>query len=555
MASNLEQFLGMRTRSDIAAFLEISNQQLGFLAFSGVSKYLTFTIDKKQQGEQRVIKAPIAVLKNVQRKLAENISEVYESSNPPEAVHGFRSNRSIATNAICHVRRAVVLNVDLEDFFPSISGGRIHGLFKAEPFGFPEEVANALTNLVCDDGSLPQGAPTSPVLSNCICKRMDKQLLSFARKNNLVYTRYADDLTFSSFNKRQIRRTCLADDSPDLVLSAELVEIITKNGFAINSEKTRLSTRSSRQEVTGVVVNEKCNFKRSEYRELRVLLHNWIDVGWQYAGEMYLAHKPEIALAITDEADQISKEKLKRHVRGRLAFYTMLVNENSRQSQSLRKLWTMYHEATGERVPMVNPESAVWQIVTSYDYVSAKDGENKLFAAVGTAFKTSDNRIITAAHCIIDLNNGETSSDACCEIDGGRVKQPCAIADFNWDTKYDYAVLSKIPLGLKNVNGLSCDNSYRAQVGETVWAYGYSDAKVQLRCLEAQVVEVYDDGKLYRVNRPFIEGMSGGPVINSRGDVIGVILRGSAPHEYTYDGEYLCIGKALGEATESVVSR
>lgn len=553
MATSLEQFLGMRTRGDIAAFLGISNQQLGFLAFSGVSKYSTFAIDKRRPGEKREIKAPISVLKNVQRKLAEIISEIYESSNPPESVHGFRPNRSIATNAKCHVRRAVVLNIDLEDFFPSIGGGRIHGLFKAEPFGFPEEVANALTNLVCDDGSLPQGAPTSPVLSNCICKRMDKQLLSFARKNNLVYTRYADDLTFSSFNKRQIRRACLADDSPELALSKELVEIITKNGFAINDEKTRFSTRSSRQEVTGVVVNEKCNYRRGDYRELRVLLHNWIDVGWQYAGEMYLAHKPKIALAITDEADQISKDRFKRHVRGRLAFYTMLVNQNSKQSQSLRKLWTMYNEATGERVPMVNPESAVWQIVTSYDYASKMNGENKLFGAVGTAFKTCDDRLITAAHCVLDLNDGEISQNAYCEIDDGRTKQPCGIADFIWDIQSDYAMLSKVPLGLKNVNGLSCDNSYRAQVGETVWAYGYSDAKAQLRCLEAQVVEVYDDGKLYRVNRPFIEGMSGGPVLNSRGNVIGIILQGSAPHEYTYDGEYLGIGEVLGEVVESEV--
>ncbi|MBR0405272.1 MAG: trypsin-like peptidase domain-containing protein [Eggerthellaceae bacterium] len=531
----------MRTRADVAAFLGVTPQQLGFLAFSSVPKYTVFNINKKRPGEKREIKAPILVLKRVQRRLADVIASIYESNNPPNSVHGFRLNRSIATNAKCHVHREAVLNIDLENFFPSINGGRIRGLFLHEPFNFPEEVADTLTNLCCDAGGLPQGAPSSPVLSNCICKRMDKRLLSFARENDLVYTRYADDITFSAFNKRRLRHACLSDGSPSLQLSSELLKIIEGNGFSVNTTKTHLSTRSSRQEVTGVIVNEKCNFKRSDYRELRVLLHNWLDVGYKHAGKEYIKHKPEIALAIVDDDDTISERKLRSHIRGRLAFYTMLANQNPGISKPLRRLWTMYAGATKEIVPTVDPESAIWQIVTYYDYVSSKDGSVKNFSKVGTVFKADGECLITAAHCVADLDEVNVCSEAVCEIAYGPVPQFCELGNVDWNPKSDYAVLHEMPEMLNNITGLTCDGTYRAQVGETVWAYGYSDAKPQLRCIEARVSEVHSDGRFYRVDRPFIEGMSGGPIINSRGSVIGIAVHGSAPREYVYDGEFLSI--------------
>ena len=93
--------------------------------------------------------------------------------------------RSIASNAKSHVKKSAVVNLDLKDFFPSITGDRIHGLFRKDPFFFPEDVTNLLTELVCNNGTLPQGAPTSPILSNMICYRLDKQLINYAAKTDL----------------------------------------------------------------------------------------------------------------------------------------------------------------------------------------------------------------------------------------------------------------------------------------------------------------------------------------------------------------------------------
>lgn len=545
MACTREQFLNMKTRKDLAAFLEISLKQLGFFAFSHANKYSTFRISKNHSNEKREIKAPISILKDIQRRIAAVVSEVYESENPPEAAHGFRPGRSIATNAKCHVHRAALLNIDLKDFFPSITGGRVRGLFKAPPFSFPDEVADALTNLVCDNGSLPQGAPTSPVISNCICERMDKQLLSFASRNDLVYTRYADDITFSAFNLRRIKRACLNDSCDSLELSEALIEIIEKNGFEVNEIKTRFATRSTRQTVTGVIVNEKCNYKRSEYRELRVLLHNWNIAGFSYAGEMYIAHKPEIAVKITDESDRISLEKLKRHVRGRLAYYTMLSAQNSHNSRSLRKLWTMFGEVSKEKVPMLSPEAATWRLTACYSCPPNDGEEKKDFTAVGSAFKTKGGLLVTAAHCIARINEETVEDYATCEIEFTK-PQICRVNAFNRNVDLDYAILSDIPQAMSKANGLTCDPSYHVQVGETVWAYGFADGKRVLRCLEAHVAESYDDGRMIRVDRAFIEGMSGGPVANAKGDVIGIILNGSAAFDYTFDGEFLSIGAIEG---------
>jgi len=180
--------------------LEVRANRLAFHLFRipDAKRYTTFEI-KKKSGATRTIRAPISALKILQRKLAYVLSLVYE---PKSGTHGFTRSRSIVSNAQPHVKAKFVLNIDLKDFFPSINFGRVRGMLMAVPYKLHPTAATVLAQLCCVENSLPQGAPTSPVISNMICARLDSQLRSLARKYHCTFTRYADDITFStSLNK------------------------------------------------------------------------------------------------------------------------------------------------------------------------------------------------------------------------------------------------------------------------------------------------------------------------------------------------------------------
>ena len=147
----------------------------------------------RDQIRSAVISAPDERLKFLQRKLADKIAQLYRPRNP---VHGFVADRSIKTNALAHMRRRFVVNVDLKDFFPTISQNRVEGMLLS--LGIDARVAEILARICCNNRHLPQGAPSSPVLSNMICFRLDKELMSIAKDARCIYTRYADDITLSS---------------------------------------------------------------------------------------------------------------------------------------------------------------------------------------------------------------------------------------------------------------------------------------------------------------------------------------------------------------------
>ena len=181
--------------------------------------------------------------------------------------HGFIKGRSIVTNAREHVGKSIVLNVDLQDFFPNISIATVVGLF--EWMGYPKDVAWHLAMLcTCPYGrrrALPQGSPTSPAISNLICWKLDRRLTGLAKRFKARYTRYADDLTFSGDANFALS---LGNFLP------LLKGICEDEGFRINPRKTRFMRRCARQTVTGLVVNDKPNITRKELRTLRAILHN-----------------------------------------------------------------------------------------------------------------------------------------------------------------------------------------------------------------------------------------------------------------------------------------
>ena len=152
-------------------------------------------IIQKKSGKVRNVAAPIRGLKFIQRNLADILTGSLEQKS---CVHGFVPDRSIVTNAKVHLRRNLVINLDLKDFFPSINFGRVYGLFKSHPFNFNDQVAVTLAQICCFEGSLPQGSPCSPVISNLICRSLDNEMMRLAKTLKMSYSRYADDITFST---------------------------------------------------------------------------------------------------------------------------------------------------------------------------------------------------------------------------------------------------------------------------------------------------------------------------------------------------------------------
>lgn len=266
-----------KTEQDVAAALGLSLGQYRYFSQhrhrETLSHYVAFAIPKRSGGE-RIIHAPKKKLKAVLRA----VDKLLISRLPVSAhAHGFVKGRSIATNARLHVGHEMVAKFDIKDCFPSIHFGRVRGLLISLGYGYP--VAASLAVLMTESPRQPvaaegkiyqvptgprvcvQGAPTSPGLCNAVLLRLDRRLAGLAKKHGLVYTRYADDLTFSG-PAAGVQK-----------LLGLVAKIVSEEGFEVNRTKTRLMRRSSRQSVTGVTVNKDMGLSRQERRMLRATLH------------------------------------------------------------------------------------------------------------------------------------------------------------------------------------------------------------------------------------------------------------------------------------------
>lgn len=263
---------------------------------STLPSHYAHTVLSKRFGKVRLIESPKPHLKRIQRIV---LDKILSGIPIHDAAHGFCRNRSIVTAAQNHANKNVVVKLDLEDFFPSISRSKVNAIFFMA--GYSEQVATALAQLCTSSAHadcwgqylsdlstderlriqdryrsphVPQGAPTSPYLANLACFRMDCRLAGLAKSAGANYTRYADDLVFSGDSKfqRVAKRFC------DHVAATALEE-----GFSVNFRKTRIMPRSSQQKITGLVVNQKLNKARKEYDELKATLFNCIR--WGPAGQ------------------------------------------------------------------------------------------------------------------------------------------------------------------------------------------------------------------------------------------------------------------------------
>ncbi|MCU0497698.1 MAG: reverse transcriptase family protein [Anaerolineae bacterium] len=266
------------SEADLAQWLGLSLAKLRWYSFDrpveATWHYYRFEIRKKSGGK-RVILAPKRDLKALQRRI---LHEILDRAPIHPNAHGFVRERDIHSNAAPHVGRAIVLNFDLKDFFPSLSFRRVRAALMRLGYGFtsgsilallcterdrrPFERGNQRYHVSVGGRMLIQGAPTSPMLANLVAWRLDQRLSRLAEKHDLTYTRYADDLTFSGDDAAKV-----------LSLRGSIERIIADCGFMVNPAKTRVYRRSSRQMVTGLVVNDRANTPRELRRRVRAILH------------------------------------------------------------------------------------------------------------------------------------------------------------------------------------------------------------------------------------------------------------------------------------------
>lgn len=281
-------------------------------------RYKTFYIPKKN-GKLREISAPNRNLKEILYYLNMMLGEVYQAG--PSAM-GFVKGRSIVDNANLHVGQNYVLNLDLSDFFTSVSQSRVCKRLQLAPFNFNENVAKVISGLCCKklvkDGKkgyvLPQGAPTSPLLTNAVCDFLDKKLRHLSTRNGVKYSRYADDMTFSSMHNVY---------QEDKNFMKNLFSIIKEERFTVNPGKTRLQKRGERQEVTGLTVNDKVNTAHKYTRELRNILYMWEKYGYKDAYARFYRH-----YKATKGHVKKGEPVLENVIIGKLDFLKMVKGEN-----------------------------------------------------------------------------------------------------------------------------------------------------------------------------------------------------------------------------------
>ncbi|MGC2966082.1 reverse transcriptase domain-containing protein [Paraburkholderia aspalathi] len=347
----------LASKNELCQYLGVAPGKLNFLLYrlAPADRYKTKTI-KKRNGNDRQLRVPVPLLKKIQKIIASELAKEYR---PRQHVYGYVKGKNIVQKARVHVAQKWVARVDLKDFFPSVNFGRVHGLFKGHPFHFNDEMATVLTQLVMDGNELPQGAPTSPIISNFICRSLDFELKRMAKEHRCLYTRYADDLVFSTNLKRLSPQIC-SPAAPDGVsiqanVGDSLRGLIERQGFKVNDAKTRIFDRSSRQQVTGITVNEKVNVSREYIRGLRAVLHVWQKFGevpaslWFFANH-YKRNRPDWKSTPPD---------FREVVRGRLAFVRFIKGADDTTylalAKKLAKLDEGFQLGADEKIQVSSP--------------------------------------------------------------------------------------------------------------------------------------------------------------------------------------------------------
>ncbi|WP_349656550.1 reverse transcriptase domain-containing protein [Xanthomonas sp. 10-10] len=539
-------------RSDVARF-SMHVFGVGYDSIQGeiypAQQYRAFQIPKKTGG-LRQIYSPRLTLKNIQRQLLKYLLNV--GPEPKNSAHGFRLNRSIVSNAKAHCqqRAGFILNLDLEDFFPSITFYRVRGLFSSPIFGFSHQVASLAAHICTFRNTLPQGAPTSPYISNIIARSLDRDLIDLARRHRATYTRYVDDITFS-FSVRTsaaIPENICSFDSGSLTLGAELQETIRKNGFEINPEKTRMSTRHRRMEVTGLKVNRFPNVRRKFLDEIRGALNACEKHGYSNANSLWKSsfeNKNGISQALNYRSLRNPNyiPELANYLRGKILFVKMVRGD---EDVLYNRFADRFNAATDgitkalKAYPIVRTETelrkACFVVVWEGDYVSPSTGVVSHVGGQGTGFIYNNNRLITCDHVFYDLvediaihiNSSDIDKLKCFAVDHANARHDLTL--LNYDQHRDLALLAfdAPPLSTRHLTAAHS----QAKSGDRGLLIGYPDYSPGR---SANIVPTYVNNTYPRQGLSRFEiastiraGYSGGPYVDESFGVVGVALRGAS---------------------------
>lgn len=506
----------LQSREGLAILLSLTTRELTFIAHKIQSnRYKEFEI-KKRKGGKRIISSPTKVLKDTQRKLLTLLEPFYPE---PICSNGFVSKRNILTNSSQHIKKCCVLNIDLEDFFPSINFGRVYALFRARPFNLNEHVASTIAALVCDKNALPQGAPTSPLISNMICYGMDKELMRFAKKNNISYSRYADDISFSTSKKDFSKDLILSEPHAELTVGHELQKILNGHGFKINNKKTRLYRATKAKYITGIKVNDKQNLDRRFIRNVRTALNKLEKNPFDEVNEQF-----------NKTYNFRSKNKnLLSTLRGRIEH---IRNVKGHFDPVFRRLWNRF-------IVIENKGSlhlAVDELEQLYNKIFIVKGREQ-----GSGFIVGKH-LITCKHVVVtrSKNTDDTerlNDDPLSEISfftyenyGNstqlKAANPKIIPELDM-VAYDYTNLHTSHEEHKFLIG----DSNTITIGQGLSAFGFANYRPGLKSeyIETKVASTEKNkyGMMeFNLDRPLYGGMSGGPILNSKKELVGVIVRG-----------------------------
>jgi RNA-directed DNA polymerase len=287
--SKLEALKQITTKPQLAALLGVKAQTLTHVLYvlKPATQYTGFTIPKKNGGTRSIL-SPSVKLKSLQSRLSnlllDCIDEINETKHKKYSYkhalsHGFVRECSIMTNALLHLNKKNVLNIDLKDFFDCFNFGRVRGFFiKNNHFKLDPHIATVIAQIACYENKLPQGSPCSPVITNLITHSLDIRLASLAKKYSCTYSRYADDITFST-RKSAFPRQIMGQEEVQFIIGKELKSEIERAGFSINDKKTRIQYKDSRQDVTGLIVNKKPNVKKEYWRTVKSQCHLLFQTG------------------------------------------------------------------------------------------------------------------------------------------------------------------------------------------------------------------------------------------------------------------------------------
>jgi RNA-directed DNA polymerase len=480
----------------LLTYLDVSTRELKKIWHYRGRMYRHFPI-AKNANKFRLINAPDQRLKFLQRKLADRLNRMYRPRKP---VHGFVADRSVRTNALSHMNRRFVLNVDLADFFPTISENRVQGLLYS--LGVNSRVADIIARFCCNNGHLPQGAPSSPVLSNMICFRLDRQLMAIARDTRCIYTRYADDITFSSHQPPVgLFEATLPPSgrfSPDL-LAPKLREAFQHNGFIINPDKVHYADRHSRRIVTGLKVNELLNVDRRYVRNIRAALHSIEKLGPEGAQQKF-----------RDEHG--GRSSLAAHLQGKIAFLTYI---KGRSDPVVRGVTLRFNTCFSEWALKVDPtpteirDRSVWVV------------DNDAAIEQGTAFFLKDVGLVTAAHCVKNASEVEVYHPTKpANKFSVRVLKQCEHRDLAL-LEHDIASTEYFELVL---------SSHVVAQGDHLTAVGYPGYgpgdRINARAGTVSSLTVKSGVEMIEVTRTLTQGMSGGPLLYGDDGVVGIIHKG-----------------------------